>query len=128
MCNISVYCFPLVNRVTAVVPLTFPVTRKEVLSHTGSPPFCLKNLIERSLKVLDGSMTRLSEVDEKKYAGVTGLQITLYCEDLLCKLEQSQKLVQVIHIGKCHWACISTIGCAKGVVRVMDSLYPSLPP
>ena len=111
--------------------LTFPVTRKKVLSHTGSLTFCLKNLIERSLKVPDGSMTRFinsyQKLLKKKYAGVTGLQSTLYCEDLKCKLEHSQKLVQVIHAGKCHWACISTIGCAKGAVSVMDSLYPTLP-
>ena len=91
-------------------------------------------LEESDRKILEGSgwlndkiINSYQKLLKKKYAGVTGLQSTLYCEDLKCKPEHSQKLVQVIHVGKCHWACISTIGCAKGAVSVMDSLYPMLP-
>ena len=126
VCNISVYCFPLVNRATTVVMLTFPVTRKEVPSHTGSLTFCLKNLIERSLKVLDGSMTRLSILIRSYWRRSTLVWLAYRVPCTGKTSVESQKLVQVIYVGKCHWVCISTIGCMK-VVSVMDSLYPSLP-
>ena len=102
MCNISVYCFPLVNRATAVVMLTFPVTRKKVPSHTDL-------LLEESdRKILEGSgwlndkiINSYQKLLKKKYAGVTGLQSTLYCEDLKCKPEHSQKLV--------HWSSSQSV-------------------
>ena len=31
--------------------------------------------------------------------------------------------VQILHTGRYHWVCISSVGCSNGIVNLYDSLY-----
>lgn len=35
----------------------------------------------------------------------------------------SSEFVQILHTGRDHWVCISTIGCSPGIVKLFDSLF-----
>ena len=35
----------------------------------------------------------------------------------------STEFVQILHTGRDHWVCISTIGCSPGIVKLFDSLF-----
>ena len=35
----------------------------------------------------------------------------------------SGECVQLLHTGKDHWVCISSVGCPPGTVKLFDSLY-----
>ena len=31
--------------------------------------------------------------------------------------------MQILHTGRYHWVCISSVGCSNGIVNLYDSLY-----
>ena len=98
--------------------------RREVPSHTWSLTFYLKN-VKYLWWLTDEINNSYQKLLKKRYDWCDWLTEYPVLWRPPVQAGTITKLVQVIHVGKCHWACISTIGCMK-VVSVMDSLYPSL--
>ena len=38
----------------------------------------------------------------------------------------SSEFIQILHTGRDHWVCISTIGCSPGIVKLFDSLFHNI--
>ena len=57
---------------------------------------------------------------KEEFPHVDGLQDPAIRGELV--LPAAYEFVQVVNVGR-HWACISTIGCQTGTIKVFDSLY-----
>ena len=38
----------------------------------------------------------------------------------------SGEFIKILHTGKSHWVCVSTIGCLPDIVNLYDSLYHNI--
>ena len=71
----------------------------------------------------DNVINAMQKMIATEYKNTNGLQDSVLGQTLNFKIYKSKPFVQVLHDGSLHWVTISTYGCEKGEVNLMDSMF-----
>ena len=82
-----------------------------------------KEIILNGGNLTDKHINALQKVLVIQFPSLTGFDLTI---KLCCHGKWTDGYVQMLHCRGCHWITASTIGCAKEVVNVYDSLYEDI--
>ena len=96
------------------------------LPHLGLDKDDEQRLLHVSTWLNDKIVNASQRLLKDDHPHISGLQNTLLGENLSFSPELDE-CVQVLHNESDQWLCVTTIGCCKGEVTVLDSLY-STPP
>ena len=90
-----------------------------ILSHKD------KLILMNGKMLTDMHINAAQQLLKQQFQHLNGLQSTLY--QLKRPIENTKNAIQILHVGKDHWAVLSSIGCTLcNQVRYYDSAYTSL--
>lgn len=76
----------------------------------------------------DKHITIAQNLLKKQFPHINGLMSTTLGPIGQFEVMHSQEFIQILHTGQTHWICVTNIGCARGAVKVYDSLYRTVTP
>ena len=85
-----------------------------------------KLLLQKGAWLNDRIVNASQRLLKQDFPHIGSLQKTLLGQSLSFSVE-SAEFAQVLHNGVNHWLCVTNIGCAKGEVVILNSLYSMLP-
>lgn len=94
--------------------------------HLGLDEDDRQQLLSSSEWLSDKIINASQRLLKKDHPHIRGLQNTLLGQIFRYSVEPIE-CVQVLHSGSGHWLCVTTFGCSKGEVTILDSLYPTAP-
>ena len=94
------------------------------LAHLGLS-FSDRSSLQGSAWLNDRQINASQTLLKNQYSYIGGLQNTLLGQNFSF-VPETTEFVQVLH-GAGHWLCVTTVGCKAGEVKVLDSLYSTVP-